>query len=389
MLVVIEGIDGCGKNAVADLVAKSIGALRLDFPNYSTDTGKLIKAMLRGEAVMTGDDKLNDPMVMQALQIVNRHEQLDVLASAAGSPDVHLVLARYMLSGFVYGSYDGLSANWLAYTQSGLPRADLTLWLDVPTSVAMARCAARDKAPPERYEKSLEMQGNLRLRFFNAFFSVDPVIERLLGKVRQRIDASESLPLVAAQAVSSTHACLPRAPLCQLGNGEVIDFLKPDVTKIPREYVADVLSRTFRFGAATKYSVAQHVCACAYAAGPVFAKEALHHDDVEAVVGDAVSPLKRAMYIIGDDRSPYHTISTLWDSAIRESLGLPLTMSSVVREIDLSMCQAERLALLPRTEAGDASWSSLAHIKPYCGSLIPWSPEKAKESYLYACELFD
>lgn len=169
MLICIEGPDGCGKDTVANAVAESMGASRLNFPNDQGVTGPMIRAYLRKEWHVSnahglvpghflyreGIDKAS-ALAFQALQVANRMESM-VRLNAAVTGDTDLVLARYWQSAWVYGQLDGLDPDWLVRLHEAMARPQINVLLDVPAETCMARRAARDgAATPELYEGRLD-----------------------------------------------------------------------------------------------------------------------------------------------------------------------------------------------------------------------------------------
>jgi thymidylate kinase len=132
VIVAIEGIDGAGKTALAVRVVELLGARLQKFPDYSTPVGAVIRKMLHA------DPEQIDPLVLQALQVVNRAEKLDVLRT---SPVV--ICDRYIASGLVYGGADRLSGTHIAAMNQALPRADVNIWLCVPPEVCFDRITYR------------------------------------------------------------------------------------------------------------------------------------------------------------------------------------------------------------------------------------------------------
>jgi len=162
MIYTFEGIDGCGKSSVAVAVAKAIKARLIEFPNYNSPTGKIIKGYLRGEwytVCNEGDrDRLRDAVVFQSLNVANRMERMEELAAAANHIHNHLVLVRYWQSGWVYGQLDGLDKAWLSQVHRSMVLADQSFLIDVLPTVALDRCRQRDGAKaPERYEGKLHL----------------------------------------------------------------------------------------------------------------------------------------------------------------------------------------------------------------------------------------
>lgn len=166
MLIVLEGLDGCGKTSVGEAVARALEGKLLHFPDRTTPTGELIEAYLKGQWELDYDKEkagwvLPNPRTFQALNVANRMEHMEELQRAVGAAGMDegedLVLSRYWPSGWVYGQLDGLEPEWLASLHGGMADADLYFFLDVAPEEALRRRVARDgEMSPERYEGKLE-----------------------------------------------------------------------------------------------------------------------------------------------------------------------------------------------------------------------------------------
>lgn len=154
-LIAFEGLDQSGKQTQADALLSALaGAGRscelLSFPDYVTPIGAEIRSALHG-------DREYPPEVMQLLYVANRYERRARIEAllAAGTA---VVCDRYVASSMAYGEAQGLDRGWLADMQRFLPRADLTILLDITPDVALARKAdGRD-----RYERDLRLLGRVR-----------------------------------------------------------------------------------------------------------------------------------------------------------------------------------------------------------------------------------
>lgn len=165
-MIVIEGADGCGKDTVADAVARLLtGSERLNFPNDKGVTGPMIRAYLNRRWHIQEDfqdaplrNPYFDALAFQALQVANRMEVMPRLLDASlNEPEGPVVvLARYWQSGWVYGQLDGLDPEFLLGLHKAMAVPHLNVLLDVPADVCMARRAARDGVKTERYEGKLD-----------------------------------------------------------------------------------------------------------------------------------------------------------------------------------------------------------------------------------------
>jgi dTMP kinase len=171
VIIALEGVDASGKATHSRLLAEHLGAGGFfSFPNYNSPTGKLIKEHLQGEwaavrsasiyfdvSVSRLDNAAEDALVFQALMTVNRMEVAEAINRADALGDV--VLDRYWPSGYVYGTLDGLSPEYLIEIHKILPQPDLFLLLDVDVGDSLRRRPDRR----DRYEKDDKMHRRVDL----------------------------------------------------------------------------------------------------------------------------------------------------------------------------------------------------------------------------------
>jgi len=154
-LIAFEGLDQSGKQTQAELLRDRLKedgrkARLVSFPDYGTSIGEEIARALAGE-------REYGPDVMQLLYVANRYER---------KPDLErwleggLVLDcdRYTASSVAYGEAMGLDPAWLADMQKQLPRAVLTIVLDIAPETAVKRKAV-DR---DRYERDIALQARVR-----------------------------------------------------------------------------------------------------------------------------------------------------------------------------------------------------------------------------------
>lgn len=163
-LIVIEGNEAAGKDTHTRLLATACAATRLSFPDYTTDTGRAIHALLTRPYVPDAflDAGQNAALVLQALMTMNRYEVAPKLAEAA-SRDI--ICDRYYLSGVVYGTVEGLSEDWLWTVHARLPQPDLWILLDVSVEESFRRRPQR-RDRNERDRNKLERVRDEYLRVF-------------------------------------------------------------------------------------------------------------------------------------------------------------------------------------------------------------------------------
>jgi dTMP kinase len=136
MIIVIEGFDQAGKRTQSELLAKSLRARKLkckifSFPDYTTPIGKEIKYYLNGKRNFP-------PQVIHCLLAANRWEKLKEIQKAI-SENYILIMNRYYQSNLVYGKANGQDLKWLLNLDSGLPKENLVILLDVQSKDSFSR----------------------------------------------------------------------------------------------------------------------------------------------------------------------------------------------------------------------------------------------------------
>ena len=149
MIIVIEGGDQAGKKTQTQLLLKALKKRKIktttfSFPDYTTPIGKEIAKYLDGKRKFP-------PQVIHCLLAANRWEKLNQILEAKEKYSV-LIMNRYYQSNLVYGIANGLKSNWLENLDSGLPKADLVILLDVSQKESFNR----KKTKRDKFEKNEE-----------------------------------------------------------------------------------------------------------------------------------------------------------------------------------------------------------------------------------------
>jgi dTMP kinase len=149
MIIVIEGFDQAGKRTQSELLAKFLEARKLkykifSFPDYTTPIGKEIKHYLSGKRKFPFQ-------VIHCLLAANRWEKLKEIQDAL-SKNYILIMNRYYQSNLVYGKANGQDLKWLLNLDSGLPKENLVILLDVKSKDSFSR----KKTQRDKFEKDKE-----------------------------------------------------------------------------------------------------------------------------------------------------------------------------------------------------------------------------------------
>jgi len=146
-IVVLEGLDGCGKTTqleLAETYLKDLGVKcrSVSFPNYKSTSGKLITEYLKGMIPCEGK---NGAYAASAMYAVDRY--ISFMTDWRGFyENGGIVLAgRYTTSNAIYQlaklppEERGKFLSWLTefeYEKLGLPEPDLVIYLDMPIEIS-------------------------------------------------------------------------------------------------------------------------------------------------------------------------------------------------------------------------------------------------------------
>jgi dTMP kinase len=173
-LIVIEGVDGAGKNTLARaLTAELHGAgatvMTMAFPRYGQDVhADLIRDGLHGRL----GDLTESVYGFGLLFALDRRDAADELRETAAEADV-LLVDRYIASNAAYGAArlhegaDGAFAQWvraLEVEKFEVPVPDAQILLRVPAAVAADRSKGRAKADEGRGRDTWESDDALQAR---------------------------------------------------------------------------------------------------------------------------------------------------------------------------------------------------------------------------------
>ncbi|MBR3622445.1 MAG: thymidylate kinase [Selenomonadaceae bacterium] len=156
-LIVIEGSDGSGKATQTKLLAKKLRdeghfIKELSFPDYESEGSALVKMYLRGEFGKKAADV--SPYAASLFYAVDRFASYKMKWMNDYEAGVVLISDRYVASNFVHQGVK-LDKNersdfikWLCdleYEKLGLPKPDLTCFLDMPPNISLSLVKERGR----------------------------------------------------------------------------------------------------------------------------------------------------------------------------------------------------------------------------------------------------
>ena len=131
LLIVLEGIDQCGKTTISRLLKNKLEELNLKtiiqtFPDKSTLIGNVINSYLQGNTKLS-------PQESHLLYSLNRHEKKNFMEEKLYN-NYNIICDRYIFSGIAYSLANGLDYTFCLNTEQYLIKPDLTFYFDISLS---------------------------------------------------------------------------------------------------------------------------------------------------------------------------------------------------------------------------------------------------------------
>lgn len=154
-IIVCEGLDKSGKKTQTDLLLdyllkQGYKAIKSEFHRYDTITGQLIMEWLQ--------KKWDAPQ--QAIEIIMTHDkqnQQKWFKQLEQEGYDFLVLDRYTLSQFAYGSATGGDIKWLDELQEFIRKPDLDIVIEIDSETSMNRKGKHNDGNNDKYESDKEL----------------------------------------------------------------------------------------------------------------------------------------------------------------------------------------------------------------------------------------
>ncbi|MBI2050146.1 MAG: dTMP kinase [Candidatus Staskawiczbacteria bacterium] len=141
--IVIEGLDGSGKNAQIDLLVNFLRengreVIATKEPTMESEAGRKIKQVLKKEIKLK-------PLELQSLYVQDRKEHLENKVIPALRESKFVVSSRYAFSTFAYGAANGLDLALLVEMNKSFLLPDLTIIIDVSPASCIKRIDSRGR----------------------------------------------------------------------------------------------------------------------------------------------------------------------------------------------------------------------------------------------------
>ena len=148
MLIVLEGIDGCGKSTQVSLLVDKLRSISIDTLQLREPTdgphGLRLRSILNEEIQAEHDEMLD-------LFVKDRKQHVSEKIEPALNSGKTVVMDRYYYSTMAYQSASGFSMEKIRADNSFAPVPDLVLILDIPAEDGVKRVLKEGNA--DRFEK--------------------------------------------------------------------------------------------------------------------------------------------------------------------------------------------------------------------------------------------
>ncbi len=186
-LIVIEGLDGCGKSTQLELLPKKlaekgIAVKSVSFPDYESDSSALIKMYLSGQFGSKPSDV--NAYAASCFYAVDRFASYKTNWGEFYLGGGTVVSGRYTTSNAVHQASKLESSQWegflswlydFEYNKIGIPKPDMVIFLDMPTEVSQKLLSGRysgDENKKDIHEKDVDYLNHCReAALFTAKFS--------------------------------------------------------------------------------------------------------------------------------------------------------------------------------------------------------------------------
>lgn len=175
-IIVLEGLDGCGKSTQLSLLAdrlsgNGVRTRLVSFPNYDSPGGRLVSGYLGGEIPCEGE---TGAYAASSFYAIDRYISYSADWRRDYDSGSVIVSGRYTTSNAIYqmtklaDNEREAYLNWLwdyEYNRLGLPRPDLVLFLDMPVEVSQRLLSSRyngDEGKKDIHERDIEFMRKCR-----------------------------------------------------------------------------------------------------------------------------------------------------------------------------------------------------------------------------------
>ncbi len=203
-LIVLEGLDGCGKSTQLNLLPKTllkngINCKTVSFPDYASNSSALVKMYLKGDFGSNPDDV--NAFAASVLYTVDRFASYKTSWGDYYNAGGTVVSGRYTTSNAVHQCSKLPKEEWKSfldwlydfeYNKIGIPKPDKVIFLDMPIDVSQKLLTDRysgDNSQKDIHERDTEYLARCRAAAaFTAEYSGWDVISCADGSLLRTVE---------------------------------------------------------------------------------------------------------------------------------------------------------------------------------------------------------
>lgn len=165
-LIVIEGLDGCGKSTQLELLKeKYTNAEFISFPHYDSPSGEIIKQYLAGE--FTEEKGETGCFTASGFYAIDRYISYRTGWKESYLSGTPIITARYTTSNIIYQMTKLDKSKWdsyiewlydFEYNKFALPKPSKVIFLDMPIEISQKMLSSRydgDESKKDIHEKNI------------------------------------------------------------------------------------------------------------------------------------------------------------------------------------------------------------------------------------------
>jgi len=189
MIIVLEGIDNCGKTTITKMLYSYFSEINKNVyisKELTTKVGIIIKEMIK--------DKGMSPLLKTYLFAADRQIRMEKIIKEVDKFDF-IVMDRYVYSAIVYRKAEGLEGDWVKTVNKIFPKADMAFYIDITGKESIKRNTTK-KFNIKYTEKFLEEVRNNylyycdinELIFVNGMQKIEDVYNIIIHKIVQQLE---------------------------------------------------------------------------------------------------------------------------------------------------------------------------------------------------------
>jgi dTMP kinase len=177
IIIAFEGLDKSGKFTQSRLLTEALhvyglNVVQSEFHRYDTPTGELIAKWLNKEWDV-------DQPTIELIMAADKQAQQKWFKELESQGVEVLILDRYTGSQWSYSQSqaNGVSIEFAKTLQTYMRQPDLTVLLDIPAELSMARKGKHNNGKNDRYEEDKELLERVRQNFRDTMTGMDIIID--------------------------------------------------------------------------------------------------------------------------------------------------------------------------------------------------------------------